>query len=57
MNTITPTTKHHNIEKSSFIDIDLKSVESLALSRLIDEVRNEDMSLSRYDRTHNRHNR
>ncbi len=33
-------------------------VDSVTLSRLIEEVRNEDASVTRnYDRTHNRHNR
>ncbi|MGJ3628148.1 YhhA family cyclophane-containing RiPP [Sphingomonas sp. MMS24-JH45] len=33
-------------------------VDSAALSRLLEEVRNEDASVARsYDRTHNRHNR
>lgn len=35
-----------------------QSLGSAALARLIDEVRNEDLSIARsYDRTHNRHNR
>jgi hypothetical protein len=34
------------------------AVDSVALARLIEEVRNEDVSIARsYDRTHNRHNR
>jgi len=34
------------------------AVDSAALARLIEEVRNEDVSIARsYDRTHNRHNR
>ena len=35
-----------------------KVVDSVALARLISEVRNEDVTIARsYDRTHNRHNR
>ena len=33
-------------------------IDSVVLSRLIEEVRNEDSNIARsYDRTHNRHNR
>lgn len=40
------------------LDIDLKTVDSVALARLIEEVRNEEAATSRaYDRSHNRHNR
>ncbi|WP_372827080.1 YhhA family cyclophane-containing RiPP [Polaromonas sp.] len=40
------------------LDVDLKSVNSPALARLIDEVRNKDaITLGAYDRAHNRHNR
>ena len=43
---------------SSVIDVDLKDVSSIALARIIDEVRNDDVSTSRvFDRVHNRHNR
>ena len=40
------------------LDVDLKSVTSPALARLIEEVRNKDaITLGAYDRAHNRHNR
>jgi hypothetical protein len=40
------------------MDIDLSKVSSLALSRIIEEVRNGDSSTTRaFDRVHNRHNR
>ena len=43
---------------NSKLDVDLKSVTSPALARLIDEVRNKDaITLGAYDRAHNRHNR
>ena len=43
---------------SSVIDVDLKDVSSVALARIIEEVRNDDVSTSRvFDRVHNRHNR
>ena len=43
---------------SAKLDVDLKSVASPALARLIDEVRNKDaITLGAYDRAHNRHNR
>ena len=43
---------------SSVIDVDLKDVSSIALARIIEEVRNDDVSTSRvFDRVHNRHNR
>lgn len=39
-------------------DVDLKSVASPALARLIEEVRNKDtLRKGAYDRSHNRHNR
>ncbi len=44
--------------KSSTLDIDPKSVSSVALARLVEEVRNEEAATSQsYDRVHNRHNR
>ena len=40
------------------IDVDVSSISSPALARIVEEVRNEEASTSRsYDRTHNRHNR
>jgi hypothetical protein len=40
------------------VDVDLTKVSSPALSRIIEEVRNEEASTTRgYDRVHNRHNR
>ena len=40
------------------IDVDLNEVSSVALARIIEEVRNDDVSTSRvFDRVHNRHNR
>lgn len=40
------------------IEVDLQALSSVALARLVEEVKNEDLpSASRYDRTYNRHNR
>jgi hypothetical protein len=40
------------------MEIDVSSLSSIALARLVDEVRNEDpIAAHAYDRTHNRHNR
>ena len=40
------------------MDVDLTKISSPALSRIIEEVRNEEVSMTRaYDRVHNRHNR
>ena len=40
------------------MDVDLTKVSSLALSRIIEEVRNGEASTTRaFDRVHNRHNR
>ena len=40
------------------VEVDLKTVSSAALARLIEEVRNEHAdSTKAYDRAHNRHNR
>jgi hypothetical protein len=46
------------IKASPNLDIDLKSISSAALARLVDEVRNDEAATNRaYDRVHNRHNR
>ena len=40
------------------MEIDVSSLSSITLARLVDEVRNEEpMAAHSYDRTHNRHNR
>ncbi|WP_420888654.1 YhhA family cyclophane-containing RiPP [Chromobacterium amazonense] len=40
------------------MEVDLSLVTSATLARLIDEVKNEDLTVGgRYDRTHNKHNR
>lgn len=40
------------------MEIDVNSLSSITLARLVDEVRNEEpMAAHSYDRTHNRHNR
>lgn len=40
------------------MEIDVSSLSSVTLARLVDEVRNEEaMAAHSYDRTHNRHNR
>lgn len=40
------------------MEIDVSSLSSITLARLVDEVRNEEpMVAHSYDRTHNRHNR
>lgn len=40
------------------MDIDINSLTSVALARLVREVRNDEPTVSRsYDRVHNRHNR
>ena len=45
-------------QERSSAEIDVKSVPSAVLARLIDEVRNEQTdSTHAYDRAHNRHNR
>ncbi|MBX7135853.1 MAG: hypothetical protein K1X67_24560 [Fimbriimonadaceae bacterium] len=42
----------------SELEVDLQAFSSVALARLTEEVKNEDLpSVSRYDRTYNRHNR
>ena len=38
-------------------EIDLETIESPVLRRLIEEVRAENMEITGYDRVHNRHNR
>ena len=43
---------------SVLCDVDVKSLSSAALARLVEEVRHDDPLVGRaYDRTHNRHNR
>lgn len=40
------------------LELDLQAFSSVALARLVEEVKNEDLpSATRYDRTYNRHNR
>ena len=40
------------------IEVEVSSISSITLARLVDEVRNEEpMAAHSYDRTHNRHNR
>lgn len=40
------------------LEVDLQTLSSVALARLVEEVKNENLPLaSRYDRTYNRHNR
>lgn len=40
------------------LEVDLQVISSVALARLVEEVKNDDLpSASRYDRTYNRHNR
>lgn len=46
------------VEQRASFEVDVKSMPSAALARLIDEVRNELTDSTRaYDRAHNRHNR
>ena len=46
------------VEQHASFEVDVKSMPSAALARLIDEVRNELTDSTRaYDRAHNRHNR
>ena len=43
---------------SETLEIDVSLLSSVALARLVDEVRNDEpTATSSYDRTHNRHNR
>ena len=47
-------------EKKTLMDIDLSTIKSVALRRLIEEVRDDrvkGVGLHAYDRIHNRHNR
>ena len=50
-------------QERSSVEVDVKSISSAALARLIDEVRNEQTDSTHaydraaYDRAHNRHNR
>ena len=50
-------------QERSSVEVDVKSIPSAALARLIDEVRNEQTDSTHaydraaYDRAHNRHNR
>ncbi|CAM4121343.1 YhhA family cyclophane-containing RiPP [Comamonas aquatilis] len=45
-------------EFSGLFDVDVKTLSSAALARLVEEVRHDDPMVGRaYDRTHNRHNR
>lgn len=55
----TVTTDHIGIAKTrNRKDIDMSSISSQVLNRLIEEVRNEDaLSINAYNRMHNRHNR
>ncbi|WP_158684109.1 YhhA family cyclophane-containing RiPP [Stenotrophomonas sp. MYb57] len=38
-------------------EVNLAAVSSAALTRLVEEVRNNDVAMGGYDRVHNRHNR
>lgn len=43
---------------NGLLDVDVKHLSSVALARLVDEIRYDDPSVGMaYDRTHNRHNR
>ena len=43
---------------NALFDVDVKTLSSAALARLVEEVRHDDPLVGRaYDRTHNRHNR
>lgn len=43
---------------SAVFDVDVKTLSSVALARLVEEVRHDDpLAGKAYDRTHNRHNR
>lgn len=58
LNTELPTTDLRADSLVSPMDVDLTKISSPALSRILEEVRNEDVSTTRaYDRVHNRHNR
>jgi hypothetical protein len=44
--------------EQSMMEVDITSISSAALARLIEEVRNDDPAIGHaYDRVHNRHNR
>lgn len=52
------TVESDTVEQRASFEVDVKSMPSAALARLIDEVRNELTDSTRaYDRAHNRHNR
>ena len=43
---------------NGLFDVDVKSLSSAALARLVEEVRHDDLQVGKaYDRTHNKHNR
>lgn len=45
-------------EFNGLLDVDVKKLSSVALARLVEEVRHNDPRVGMaYDRTHNRHNR
>ena len=46
----------HEGEHTEF-EVDMSKLSSVALSRLVEEVKNDEMMASGYDRVHNRHNR
>ena len=58
---MTETIASNECKKVSELDVQLESIKSNALARIIDEVRNDSKSDSisptSYNRTHNRHNR
>jgi hypothetical protein len=43
--------------RSDDLEMNLSLVSSVTLARLVEEVKNEDLTANRYDRAHNRHNR
>jgi len=43
---------------NGLLDVDVNKLSSIALARLVEEVRHDDPKVGKaYDRTHNRHNR
>lgn len=60
-NTMTDTIVSNECKKGNELDIELESIKSTALARIVEEVRNEcksdQTSPTAYNRTHNRHNR
>lgn len=48
-----------NLDSRCNLDVDLSTISSPALARIINEIKNNDLSdtHSAYDRVHNRHNR